>query len=207
MPGSKARICTVFAGMMALSGCLGSEPPAPQPSFSQEALSFIDTGTQLNGVFNTAFKGMPITGTARYNGQSGLVLTSAAGDDFLLLGDGALLADFQNGTMDGTLGSFRGVILPGGAGPAGAVTDYAGTIVLANGAIGVTRPNDFDADFDGTLTGGGNVIFVTGDIYGDFKGTPIRGLLGSSSAAGLVPPSGTINGLPASEIFLDFWAK
>lgn len=207
MVSSNIRVCTMLVGLLALSGCQSSTGPVPEPSFTQEATSFVDTGTQLNGVFNTAFKGMPVTGTARYAGQSGMVMTSAAGDDYLFLGDAAMLADFQNATMTGTLGSFRGVILPGGAGPAGAVTDYAGTIVLTNGAIGVARPNDFDADFGGTLTGGGNVIFVTGDIYGDFKGTPIRAVMGSSSAGGLIPPSGTINGLPASNIFLDFWAK
>lgn len=205
--GSVMRVGMAGSALMVLSGCLGSETPPVEPTFLEEARTFVDVGTQLDGVFNTAFKGMPITGTARYNGQSGLVLTSAAGDDFLLLGNAAMLADFQNGTMDGTFGSFRGVILPGGAGPAGAETDYAGTIVLANGAIGVARPNDFDGDFSGSLTGGGNVIIVSGDLLGDFKGTPIRGVIGSSGAGGLIPPTGTINGLPASNIVLEFWAK
>ena len=207
MVGSGTRVCMVFAGLMALSGCQSSTGPAPEPGFTQEAYSFVDTGTQLSGVFNTAFTGMPVSGSAGFVGQSGMVMTSAAGDDYLFLGDAAMLADFQNATMAGTMGSFRGVVLPGGAGPAGAVTDYAGTILLSGGSIGVARPNDFDGDFAGTLTGGGNVIFVTGDIYGDFKGTPIRAVMGSSSAAGLIPPTGTINGLPASNIFLDFWAK
>ena len=58
-------------------------------TFVQEARSFVDTGTQLHSLFNTSVSFMPTTGSATCRGQSGLVLTSAAGDQFLLLGDAA----------------------------------------------------------------------------------------------------------------------
>lgn len=201
------RMTVAGLGLMALTGCGGSTAVVPPQTFDAEAKSFLDNDALLESLFNTSTKAMPVTGSATYNGQSGLVLTSAAGEDFLLLGDARMLADFSTGTMAGTLGSFRGVILPPGSGPASAAVDYSGVILLQNGAIGVVRANDFDADFGGTLTGGGNVIVVAGDIYGDFKGTPIRGIRGSSSAGGLLAPTGTINGLTASQIALGFWTK
>ena len=202
------RFAGSFAGLWALSGCLSTEPTfTEEPTFAEEVSGFVTEGVALDARYNTTAASMPTTGTATFTGQSGLGLTSAAGDDYLFIGDAAVLADFQNGTMDGTLGSFRGVVEAGGVGPVSEAVDYGGTITLSNGAIGATQANDFDGDFDGTLTGAGNVIFVDGAFYGFFKGNPFQGIVGGSSAGGLVPPVGTINGVAANNIFLDFWAK
>ena len=205
--GNVARLVMACAGLVGLAGCQDSAPVTPEPPFSQEATAFVDNFAELESRFSTTTAAMPTSGTASFQGQSGLVLTSAGGDTFLLLGDAAMLADFQSATLDGTMGSFRGVMLPGGTGPATADIPYSGTILLQGGDIGFLRANDFFGGFDGTLTGGGNAIFVTGGIYGEFKGTPIRGIIGSASPGGLTPTSGTINGVAANEIYLDFWAK
>ncbi|MBT8459947.1 MAG: hypothetical protein KJN60_09785, partial [Boseongicola sp.] len=90
----------------------------------------------------------------------------------VLYGEAVVDADFATSSLTGTGSEFVGQDRDG------AFDHYAGTIGLSDGKIGINRPNDFRIDYSGILTGNHEAIGLGGTIEGDFKGDPIRGLLG-----------------------------
>ena len=147
------------------------------------------------------YAGKAATGTAQFAGGAVLGIQEADGTAFRMLGTLRVLGDFGHSTLAGQLSSLHRGVVSGNGQPPSVVTDYAGVIDLSNGTVGGVRPNDFDLDFAGTLTGGGRVIVVDGGIPGDFKGTPIKGLSGSS----LPGSTATVDGMAANAMILLIW--
>lgn len=176
---------TAMAGVLTLSltGCGGSgsgAPPAPasppEDAFNFLATSYVGAEARLSARSNTAFvapfiEGMPTTGTATYEGNMSVAIATP-GENTVLYGVAVVDADFATSSLTGTGSGFVGQDREG------SFDHYAGTIGLTDGKIGINRPNDFRVEYSGILTGNDEAIGLSGMIEGDFKGDPIRGLLG-----------------------------
>lgn len=183
------------------------------PGYTQYRSDLIgDTNTGSTGLPNTAFTGMPASGTATYNGYALLAINrdaTVSGQPRLgVEGTATMTADFANHAISGSATNFVGGSVTGQDPttgyytPAGPANYYAGTIQITNGCIGntagcsgVTRPNQYSAQFSGALNGEGNSIVTSGSLLGDFKGTPIQGVTAITQTAtttvnGTVLPSG-----------------
>ena len=171
-------------GALGLAGCGGSSQPSKtelplEVAFDVLATSFVGAEARLTARSNTAFippfiEGMPTTGDVRYLGFMSARLATPGGDT-VLYGEAAVDTDFSANSVTGVVTDFVG------HDRTGSIAGYDGTIVLTNGKIGIERPNDFRVDYSGILTGNNEAVGLSGTIGGDFKGDPIRGLLGYDS--------------------------
>lgn len=216
------RLCGI--GMVALlaagGGGGGTDTTPPDPVTQSDAYyryiepKFVAMDTLLNGnsstgqtaMNNTAFKTMPTTGTANFTGYAGLTVDDPTTNQPSIHVDGTAVvtANFATASVSGSMTNFVGTTVDNTthdlAGPA---ASYAGTLTLTNGCIGlstcpnVTRPNQFSANVDGTLTGEGNTIVTSREVVGDFKGNPIKGI----SVNGLTNLT-TLNGVTTNSNFL-----
>ena len=167
-----------------------------------------DKYTGATGLPNTAFVHMPTKGTAIYKGYALVAVNRNNASPGLprlsLEGTATLNVDFAKGAASGAATNFVG----GASGNLNTVTGayiftappiaYPGTISITNGCIGiangcgsVTRPNQLQANFSGTLKGGGNTLVTSGRLLADFKGTPIQGV----AVSGDPSIATTINGV------------
>lgn len=175
------NLCTppalILASCLSLSACGAIEDIRDAVAFSDERDQFTNRREALSARSNSAFTAIPDENSETYQGEASLAAgTSASG--VYLIGDAVLVVDFEADTVEGTLSSF------GGFDRAESYADYSGTLVFVDGEIGVDRPNDLESEIVGTLRGGGYTIEVDAEWEGDFKGSPIRGVLGNTSVGG-----------------------
>ena len=184
------------AALALVAACGGSS------TYDQRVAATTALFDELQPLFNTGFTGqpgeMPSTGTAVFSGSAVALIdagttpadiTDLTGDyDLVLLGTATLTADFGTGRITGQAGDFFGR-------QGREVGAYTGTVSFLRGEIGETvprgdrRPNDVRFDYEGTLTGQGNRVGLSGAAEGKFKGTPIRGLI--AEGAGTADLDGT----------------
>ena len=122
----------------------------------------------------TAFTAMQATGTARFDGAARVFIDPVAatdGDNLLLYGDLQMQADFDAGTMTGTIDDIRG----GTNITENSVDTVAvgGSIAIGSNqnSIGEGRPNNWSADYAGDLVFFGDTFAVSGQLDGQFVGT------------------------------------
>jgi hypothetical protein len=200
--GSAAGVTQSATGPTAQSDPVDYFNQVVGPGYQQYESDLVGNSyTGTTGLPNTAFKGMPTGGTATYRGYA-LVIANADGTvagqpKIGVEGTATLTADFGNGTLAGSATNFVGTTISGKDSKTGAYqlakapAYYAGTVTIKDGCIGVatacsnvTRPNEFSANYSGTLTGEGNKITTNGQVLGEFKGTPIQGaVLGTNTGA------------------------
>jgi hypothetical protein len=154
----------------------GPAAPPPPASFDTLETAYIGANARLAARSNTAFippliEGMPTTGGATYTGVM-FVELDTAGMTTQLYGNADVTANFDASSMSGSVTDFYG------RDRTGSQAAYTGAVSLTNGTIGAARPNAFDLDFSGALSGNGESISLSGTMDGDFKGDPIRGILG-----------------------------
>ena len=147
------------------------------------ALDFVDNrdafenrSTALQARSNTAYLAVPDTGTTTFTGEASMGL----GDRTLgvvLIGDAEVVVDFGSSDVTGRLGNFTGFDMG---------ENYIalnGELVLLDGQLGTTNPNDVDAQIVGSLLGDSYDIDVDAFWDGHLKGTPIVGILGDTTLA------------------------
>lgn len=175
----------------ALAGC-GSEPLTVQEQFDQDFSDAEAMAQRLDGFSNSRFDIFVDAGRVTYNGYA-FVLVATTDEATALLGETRIVADFDSSVVTGSMTNFVGATAPIAQVETPAAVVYAGTLTLSNGLVdGPNLPNQFGADFAGTLTGQGNVIAIDGAMIGDFKGGPLRnGILGISTDAAT---TATLNG-------------
>ena len=196
---ARAACC---AALVLLAACGGSS------TYDERVAATTALFDELQPLFNTGFTGqpgeMPSTGTAQFsgsavafldNGATPADITDLAGDyGLVLLGRATLTADFAAGRITGEASEFLGR-------QGVDVGVYAGTVTFLRGEIGETtprgdsRPNDVRFDYEGTLTGQGNRVGLSGAAEGKFKGTPIRGLIAEGTG------TATLNGAQTPALF------
>lgn len=199
---------------LALAGCGGGSGSdgSADPVYAERIDAAVLLADEVGSLFNTGFTGqpgeIPATGSATFSGYAVAMFDDAAtselaetldpdaGFRLLLVGTATLSADFAQRTITGEATDFFGE--ENGDGRYG---DYAGTVAFRDGEIGVTdpkgtsAPNDIRFRYEGSLTGQGNDVALSGDAEGKFKGTPIRGLV----AAG--QDDNVLNGSPTPSFF------
>ena len=194
------------AAVSMLAGCSGSSgliDSVTDPDGFYKANQPLQNAmnTSLTAMSNSKFTAMPSTGTATYNGYTKVVVNTPT-TPIELLGLAAMNANFATQTIGGNLTSFAGNYQDTTTTPVTVKSpqvSYAGSISVTNGCIGTTngcaatRPNQFVADFAGTLTGQGNTLGLNGGLTGDFKGTPIKGIQATATSG-----TATLNGNPAT---------
>lgn len=166
------------------------------PGVDARAALYTAASARLGARSNTAFiepyiEGMPSSGTADFVGIL-YVLSTTPGSNTELYGQADLTANFSSSTMSGSLTDFFGTDRTG------AEDAYTGSLAVSGGVIGkpaLDRQNDFAFDYDGTLTGNGESIALSGTVDGKFKADPILGLLGVD-----VAPTVEIDGTPYTSV-------
>ena len=102
----------------------------------------------------------PTTGSATYEGYAAMELETQATTQ--LAGRANIQVDFADATMSGELSDFMGQV------NGGAVQEFDGSLLLANGDLSNPAPGSFRAEVGGELTGSGNSIEVDGPFRGSF---------------------------------------
>lgn len=138
----------------------------------------------------TAFAAMPTAGSATFEGTGNFYIDrdrSTTGDGLFIIGDATITADFQEGTVTGDVTNFAGAtnIKLVGANEVNVSDiesmDVSGRIDLGlnESMIGdddgtrTSRPNDWFADYQGTLVADGETYALDGEIDGQFYGTRV----------------------------------
>lgn len=177
-------LVSVFA-LTALGACNGggSDPVELTPIQQYEerlddALAF---ASDIDSLAGTRFSAMPDAGTAQFEGIAGLVIDRnprADVDDYSLLGDAALTADFGAGTLTGSVTnmvSMQGNVLNP---TPNRLEDVGGRINIGNvfsqiGGEGM-NPNEFDGNYSGLVTLNDETYRINGSFAGRFQGTRVN---------------------------------
>lgn len=168
------RKCCAWACVMPmLSACLGGDIVTPSEARDLERRSgqYDVIRTATKDLPNSAWAAMPATGAITMTGVASLRV-GEPGARTALVGDAVLTFDFDSGGVDGRLDRFFGVNANRD------LAEYRGAVVLANGAIGVDRPNDWRAGYAGSLRGNSDDITLNGAVTGDFRATPVQAATG-----------------------------
>lgn len=167
---------------------------------------FVDLQDRIGLLAPTAFTAMPTTGSARFDGGANVVITPSNGSSAInILGDATLTAQFGQGRVTGAVTRMRGA--SGTTQSNAKLFDVGGRIQIGSdesqigAGNGLTRPNDWRADFRGNLTTPERGDWrVDGVLEGQFRGTdpgatnPIRGIDGRA-VSGTAIRNGSTNTL------------
>lgn len=146
---------------------------------------------EISQMHPTAFRAMPITGSAEFTGTGNLYIDrnrDTQGDGLFLIGDATLIADFENSTLTGVVDDLQGATNVRLNSQGKVVRrdvrsiDASGSIELGNmeSVIGrgdgtrTSRPNDWFADYGGTVQVGGEAYVLDGEVSGQFYGTRVN---------------------------------
>ena len=169
---SRTLAAAAMGSALVVAGCGGSESGGgggdvfttvgkSYATASAEALALIDEADDM--VTNDPIL-TPPPGTATYRGAADFEYDTSTGVE-LAVGNLRLAVDFDGGDISGNISN---VLTENG-------TRMAGDLPISAGALsggGGSTPVEFDADFSGVLTGGGDTLSVTdGVIDGEFGGT------------------------------------
>lgn len=187
IPNSKLCVRTLVLGAaVALSGC--------QLDLIEYSERLKDEGRMVSRVQNmhpTVWDAMPTAGSAEFTGTGNFYIDrvrETQGDGIFVLGDATITADFADAKITGQITNFVGatnvylneadeILLDSVRS-----VDVSGRIDLGlnESVIGddagtrTSRPNDWYADYEGTLTADGEVYALDGDIDGQFYGTRVN---------------------------------
>lgn len=175
------RISLSLAALATLAGCGGD---GTGTALNEDRVAdFGAMSSSLGALFNTGYTGqpgeVPAAGTADFRGYAGFILDTGS-VPLTLIGDTAMEVDFGARTLSGEMTRFFG-------NSGGQFGDYAGRVAIVDGEIGfdfprgATLPNDVRFGYVGALSGQGNLVELNGLVSGKLKGTPIQGLLASST--------------------------
>lgn len=157
-----------------------------------------DSYKGTTGLYNSTTAAIPTSGTATFKGYAelGMNLDNSAttAPRLGVEGTATITADFAKQTLSGSATNFVGTTVGNmntttGKYPfTGPANYYTGTIAITNGCIGTapgcmsnTNANQFTADFAGTLNGSGNTMIASGQVQGNLKGTPLKGIATTTS--------------------------
>jgi hypothetical protein len=152
-------LCTLV-----LAGCESGTPivddTAARNEYNAVAEAYNDMRTDLQAL-PLSGADMPTVGSATYEGYATLLVDTPI--DSALVGDARIVADFTDGELWGNLSNFVGTV------DGSTYDDFAGTIALSDGQIGVTTASSLTADMQGTLSSGTDTLTIDGGVQGNFR--------------------------------------
>jgi hypothetical protein len=179
-----------------LAGCDGSTLATDQQDYDSVAQAYNDMRADVLAMPVSSGATMPNRGTATYDGYSTISIPGTSRNT-ALVGDASLRADFGNGSLTGSLDNFIGQV------NGGTIQDYAGSIGIREGDIGVIRAENLTADIKGAVSiPGGDSVGINGEIEGRFRDDGVRNaaaLTAVDSAStefrvnGVLQSGGTVN--------------
>ncbi len=139
----------------------------------------------------TAFAAIPTAGSASFEGTGNFYIDrdrTTTGDGLFILGDASITADFEERTVTGDITNFVGAtnITLVGENEVNVADiealDVSGRIDLGlnesfigdDAGTRTNRPNDWFADYQGTLVADGETYALDGEIDGQFYGTRVN---------------------------------
>lgn len=168
-----------FIGLCAACGKISDARDAL--AFKDVAEANFEVREQFKDMPGTAFRVMPTTGSAKFDGAARIFIDpveATQSDNLLIYGDVGITANFAGGTVTGDIRNMQGAT---DISEQGADTfDVTGTIRIGgqSSSIGAvdgdpdsTRPNDWAANYAGTLGLPDGDYTVRGDFDGQFVGT------------------------------------
>lgn len=170
---------------------VGSPSIGPRSS-NPEAAALDDLSESLRqsltGRSNSTFEAVSSrSDEATFTGLFEINTTGAPGLAFQALSEATLVADFRAEEIDTQLGAFTLIDENGDV-----IETTSSTISLENGRIGLGLPNAVDFRVTGTVEGDGISLTANGFIDGQFRGTPILGLIAAGGGTviinGVAPP-------------------
>lgn len=162
-------LCTLV-----LAGCESGTPivddTAERNAYNAAAEAYNDMRADLQAL-PLSGADMPTVGSATYDGHATVLIDTPT--DSALVGDARIVADFSDGDLWGNMSNFVGTV------DGSPYSDFAGSIALGNGQIGVSTASSLSADMQGTLNNGSDIVTIDGGVIGNFRSD------GAINAAGL----------------------
>lgn len=164
-----SRHCAVCLACTGLAGCSGEttiSPVATTPTI--DYLEYFSHAADLHntwdGIAVTDPATLPVGGAAQFNGVMGLRFQAASGE---ILMNGALQLDvnFAGDALTGNASAFSDQA----SNPVSGVLSITGGVLDRAAILGTEYT--FSANIDGNLSGNSDSYAVSGDFYGDFRGT------------------------------------
>jgi hypothetical protein len=148
------------AALATLAGCSSGDGLTNEEEAYNDLASAYNSAEARISALPSSGADTPTTGSATYEGPAAMVLETQATTQ--LAGRADIQVDFSDDTMSGELSDFVGQV------NGGAVREFDGSLLIANGDVSNPAPGSFRAEVGGELTGGGNSIEVDGPFKGDF---------------------------------------
>ncbi len=160
------RAILMTSAVLAASVLAGCDSTTSLTSADQDyntaAMAYNDMRSEVLALPFSTSVDMPNRGTATYNGYSTILMDTPAADS-ALVGDAQVVANFDSGSITGSLTNFVG------SANGTPNEEYTGSIALFNGDIGSTAPSRLTADINGTLRSDTNTVSINGDVAGNFR--------------------------------------
>ena len=177
------KVCAAAAVLMTFAACSssgggsggggGGGQTTETPDQVSDLQAYQDLQDSLLERSNARFDAIPTQGTAEYNGFAYLQIFSQP-ENATFSGEARVNVDFETDAMTGRVRNLSGTDR------FGEDVDVTGALQL-RGTVGAERPNQIGGTVRGTLDAGGQDLIVQGgDLDLDFRGTPVRGLLGGA---------------------------
>lgn len=131
-----------------------------------------DPGAGAVGLPVSTFENLPQMGVFDFDGSATIRVEDGA-RPLVLYGDAAITVNFDLGAAEGDLSNFFGNTT------AGVVVDYAGEIGLVSG----NAEQDLIFEYEGDLTGSGEVLAFDGQLQGTFLGASAGALVAADLEA------------------------
>ena len=208
------RILTATALLGLVAACGGTQ--SALGDFEDRIQVGRDQAARINALPGTAFRAMPTSDSAVFTGSAGLIIDPVAAtddDDIVVIGDTRMTADFDAGTMTGTITNMQA---------ATDITDNSADISGVDGIIRIgdntsiigddvddnltNQPNEWYADYAGTLEINSDTYQVEGNVSGRFLGTrvtpraglsPVRAIVGTDDD-GFAVMNGAVEEVPVT---------
>jgi hypothetical protein len=164
MKALTAPALTTFA--LVLAACGGSSGSSSNGGASYDSMYArgFALGDKIDDAPLTSLSGMPTEGRATYSGVAGF-RTSPESEDYDVVAEAALIANFNNQRVAGQLSNFRD----------DENNAIAGTVEIERDRL---NGNEFTNTLSGTLVADGEELVVDGQLTGGFAGPDAGFILG-----------------------------
>lgn len=188
---TKIRTISIFSILVVVASCGAISDVVDALDFKDIADANFAIRSDFDDLPGTIPASLPKGGTASFDGAARVFIDpvlASTSDNILMYGDAEMIADFDAGTMTGSVTNLQGA---DGISASGANTfDVTGEIEIGgqNSSIGGVRDNDWSAEYAGDVTIPYGTYALSGQLDGQFVGTnpdaeiQVRGIYAEDNA-------------------------